>query len=137
MKRPRIALSGIVRTTKPVKQLGDDFVPRAMPREHQFHGLTREEWEQTVFEEADHFTVSRYTGRGDGKASYKFDTSRHSNILEAVKDAVLKEGDPGGREPMIYAVAKTGRNVLIPKAKWVEFIREFAKRNPDYQEAEK
>jgi hypothetical protein len=102
-----------------------------IPREHQFN-TTREEWERVVFEEADHFTVSRYAGRGSGSSSYKFNTTKHPNVLEAVKDAVLN-GAPLGRQPMVYAVAKSGRNVLIPKTQWIELMQEFAKRNPDYQ----
>lgn len=101
-----------------------------MAREHQFADKDREEWEQIVFEEAEFFTVSRFMGR-----SYpgKFWTNRHPNILEAVKDAA-KGSLTAISEPMLYAVAASGRNVLIPRERWVALITEFAERNPNYEE---
>lgn len=103
-------------------------IPR-MPREHQFGNMNREEWERVVFEEADHFTCTRYLGRVTQSGS-KFETHKHPNILEAVKDALTGGGT---RKPMLYAVAKTGRNVMIPRDRWVELINEFAARNPHYE----
>lgn len=101
-----------------------------MKREHQFKDLTREEWERVVFEEADHFTCTRYMGRKPDKDGSKFKTRKHPNILEAVKDAV-QDIQLGG-QPMIYAVASSERNVLIPRDQWVPLIEQFAERNPDY-----
>lgn len=97
-----------------------------MKREHQFgDDVTREKWERIVFEEADYFTCSVFYGRR------VFQTTKHPNFLEAVKTALETM-----RPAMVYAVAASGRNVLIPRQEWVKLLAEFAKNNPDYEKPE-
>lgn len=102
-----------------------------MRPEHKFL-KTREEWEKVVFEEADHFTCCRFVGRKVDSRGSKFKTNRHPNFLEAVYDATVN-AKFDGRQPMIYAVAPSGRNVLVPRDQWIRLLMEFAERNPEYE----
>ena len=101
-----------------------------MRPEHKFL-RTREEWEKVVFEEAEYFTCCRFMGRKVDHRGSKFKTTKHPNIFEAIKDALI-DHTLGGL-PMVYAVAPSGRNVLIPRSEWSRLLQQFADKNPEYK----
>lgn len=75
------------------------------PPEHDF-SQKRDQWEQTVINNAAYFTTARHVGRG------QYDRRRFTTMAEAAEDA--------GDDPcvMLYACTATGRTVLVPRDKW-------------------
>jgi hypothetical protein len=86
--------------------------PVATP-EHNFTG-DREAWEQTVFENADHFTVFRYL------ANKKRDQKEYRSLVEAIRDA------GSDSHALLYAVTGPGRFVNLPRADWPRHLNEYA-----------
>lgn len=85
--------------------------PEAISPEHRFDGVDREEWEFTVFRNADYFTV--ITGRSP------FDRTRKEfkDFAKAVTEA-----KNGPRATMVYAVTANGRSVMIPQNLWDNYL---------------
>ena len=75
--------------------------------EHDF-SQDRDEWEQSVVDNAAMFTTARFLCKG------KYDRREFSSLADAVEDA-----RSGGRA-MVYAVTESGRAVYVPEDKWPE-----------------
>jgi hypothetical protein len=83
-----------------------------IPPEHDFT-LSREEWEQVVFDRATYFVVTRILGYG------KRNQVRFSNPHDAFDNA----GDE--HKALVYAVTDLGRFVLLPKEQKDRFMAEW------------
>jgi len=70
--------------------------------EHDFSG-GRESWEDRVVANASYFTVITFPGRN---------RCEYPTLLEATQAAAA------GQRTLVYAVAKSGRSVLVPRDKW-------------------
>lgn len=99
---------------------------RTQPPEHDFT-QDREAWERSVFMSAVKFTSCLHLGRGDRE------TNIYLTLDAAIADASTRR-DPWGRRPIVYAVAASGRFVVLDEAHWPvwtildkERIREKAK----------
>lgn len=79
--------------------------------EHDF-SQSRDQWEQSVIDNAAYFTTARHKGRGN------YDRREFPTMAEAAGDA---DDDP---RAMVYACTVTGRSVLVPRDKWPQAVKE-------------
>ncbi len=81
-----------------------------MPREHQFSGVTIDQWEELVVRIAAHFTCSMCLRNG------RWDTTEHPTLQEAIDKAKTD------RRYVVAAIAPTGRFATLDRKKWDHFL---------------
>lgn len=87
--------------------------------DHNFTGLV-EDWDDRVFNNADHFRVHRFHGNG------AHDTFEHESYAVAMVAAV--DAMKAGARVIIYAITDTGRyQALVPK-RWVHYSKLWMER---------
>lgn len=77
------------------------------------------DWEQSLIEQAEYYTVIRKHGR------MAVERKEFKDFLEAMKDAVCGAPLPTA---MVYAVAPDGRSTLVTRDRWVTLLRAYEAR---------
>lgn len=81
-----------------------------VPSDSDFTG-NLEDWEDRVFQNADHFRVHKFFGRGG------HDQIETTDFGEAMR-LVVEVGKTPGHRAMVYVVTVSGRSCVIPKERY-------------------
>lgn len=77
---------------------------------------TVDQWEDSVFRNAEHFRVHRLYGQG-GR-----DSCQVATFQEAVTAGAEARAEIPGARILIYAVTAAGRSSLVPESRWAGYL---------------
>jgi hypothetical protein len=79
------------------------------------------DWDQDIFDHADHFRVTLVTGPGT------VHSHRYADLLDAMRAAVYKKDGRLFRNPkaMVYVVATDARSFCIAPKDWLKYVNQW------------
>jgi hypothetical protein len=84
---------------------------------------TREEWEDQVFADADHFRVHRFSPE---RSSIEVKDYREAMTVAHAEKSL-------GYRVLVYCVSRQGRSFAIPESRWEHYAKLFLEREKGLQ----